>query len=123
MQFGFDTKERGATLDERRPGGHAHITCLDILDNLVLFPFVGEFEILGVKFKCGIGVVAHVEFHLVAHRGCDSGLDFLVEVEIGVATRVHRQRGVVGFVGFDTHVERNRAVGLELKSAGTKHLL
>ena len=123
LQFSFDTKQGGATANERRPGGHTHITRLNVFDNFIFFTFVGEFEVFVVEFKSGVGVIRHIEFHFVAHGSRNGGLNFLVEIEIGFSTSGKRQSGVVGFVAFHTHINLKRTGGFQLHTTGTEHRL
>ena len=113
----LDAKQSRATTNERRTGGHAHIAGLEILDNLVFLAFIGKLQVLVVKLKGGIGIVSHVEFHLVAHRGCYGGLDLLLEVEISFFTRRDREGGIIGFVHFHAHVDCSRPLGFQLHAA------
>ena len=84
LQLGLDTEQGGTTANKRRTSRHAHITSLDILDDLVLLAFIGEFEVLAVEIKGGSGIVRHIEAHLITHRSGDSGLNLLVKVKIGL---------------------------------------
>ena len=122
LHGGLDTEQGRAASYERRPGGHAHVTGLDVLDNFVLLALVLQFEVLGVEVESGIGIVVHVERHLVAHLGRDRGLYLFVKVEIGFLTGAHRQGRVVELVVFQPHVQLDGALGSELHTTGTKDL-
>ena len=122
LHGGLDTEQGRAASYERRPGGHAHVTGLDVLDNFVLLALVLQFEVLGVEVESGIGIVVHVERHLVAHLGRDRSLYLFVKVEIGFLTGAHRQGRVVELVVFQPHVQLDGALGSELHATGTKDL-
>ena len=64
-----------------RSGGHADVARLNALDYLILLTLIIKFQILGVEVKGRVGVVGHVELHLVAHRGGNRSLYLLVKVE------------------------------------------
>ena len=90
LQLGLYTEKRRTSLDERRPGGHTHISGFYQLDYFVLLTLILKFEILRVEVKCCIGVISHIKLHFVAHRCINSGLNLLVEVEIGLAASINR---------------------------------
>ena len=122
LHLGLDTEERCTTLDERRPRGHTHVSRLYELDYLVLLAFILQLEVLGIEVEGCIGVVGHVKLHFVAHRRINSGLNLLVEVEIGLSACIYRECRVVGLVRLHTHLQLYRTLCLELYSAGTEHL-
>ena len=123
LELALDAEQGRRAAYQRRPGGHRHVAGLDVLDDVVLFAFVAEFEVLGVEVEGGVGVVGHVELEPVAHAGADGGLDFLVEVEVGLALRLQRQAGVLGLVALDAHCQLHRALGAQLHAAGTEDFL
>ena len=102
LQLCLETEQCGSAADQTRPGGHADITGLQVLDNLILLTLIVEFKILGIERECGVGVVVHVELQLVADRSIDGGLDFLIEVKICLSAVLQRKRRIVGLVALDT---------------------
>ena len=123
LQLRLDTKQSRTTPNERRTSGHAHITRLKVLDDLIFLSLVSEFQVLVVKLKCRIGVVSHVELHLVAHRSGYRSLNLLVKVKVGLSTGRHHECRVVGLVALDAHVDGHRALCLELHTSRTEHRL
>ena len=123
LHGGLDTEEGRAASYERRPGSHAHVTGLDVLDDFVLLALVLQLEVLGVEVEGSIGVVVHVERHLVAHLGGDRCLYLFVEIEVGLFTRTHRQGRVVELVVLQAHIQLDRALGGQLHAAGAEDLL
>ena len=103
-------------MNQRRAGGHAHITGLNILDDFVLLTLVSQLEVLAVKIKGGSRVVRHVELHLVANRCHDIGLNLLLKVEVGFTTLGQGKRRVIGDIGLHTHIDNHRTGGLEFQS-------
>ncbi len=123
LQLGLEAEKSRRPADERRPRGHRHIARLDALDDIVFLTLVCQLEVLGVEIECGVRVIAHVELHSVADRRVDGGLDFLVEVEIGLAPRRQRQRRIVSLVALDAHLHLHRPLRLELDAARPEYLL
>ena len=123
LELGLHAEEGRTAAYEARPGGHAYVAGLYVLDYFVFLPLVGELEVLGVEVERGVGVVGHVELHLVAHRGVDVGLDFLVEVEESLAAVAQREGGIVGLVALYAERELRRTGGGETHAAGAEHLV
>ena len=105
LQFSLHAEESRTAADQARSGGHADITGLDILDDFILLAFILEFKVLRVKREGSVGVIAHIELHLIADGGIDSGLYLLVEVEIGLASIALGESRVVGEIALDAHRE------------------
>ena len=116
LQLAFDAKQRRATLYQRRPGGHRHITGLDTLHYIILLALVVESQVLGVEVESRVGIVGHIEVHTVAHRSINGGLYALIKIEIGLAARINRQRRVVGEVALHAHIDLYRPLGFKLHS-------
>ena len=123
LELCLDAEQRGGAPDEGRAGGHGHVAGLEGLDDLVLLAFVRELEVLAVEIEGGVGVVGHVELHLVAYGGRDVGLYLLVEVEVCLAARGEGEGGIVGLVGLDSHAELHAALRGEADSAGAEDFL
>ena len=49
LQLCLETEQCGSAADQTRPGGHADITGLQVLDNLILLTLIVEFKILGIE--------------------------------------------------------------------------
>ena len=91
----LDTKQRFATADERRRQVHRDITGFDRLNDIVLFAFVVEFEILLVERERSLGVIREVEVEFLAHFPLYARLDLLVKIEDVVVPRAYSKRRVV----------------------------
>ena len=112
LQLGLDTEQCRTTVYQRRTRGHAHVTGLDVLDNLIFLALISKFKILAVEVKCRSRIVGHVELHLVPDSGWHIGLDLLIKVKISLATLWDRQRRVVSRIGLDAHVDDHRTCRL-----------
>ena len=123
LQLGLHTKQGGATMDERRSRSHAHVTGLDVLDDLVFLALVSQFQILAVEIKSRSRVIRHVEAHLVTYRSGDIGLNLLIKIKVGLASLRHHQSGVIGRIALHTHVDDHRTGSFQLHSAGAENLL
>ena len=91
LKVSLDTEQRLAASDKRRRQIHRDVTRLDRLDDIVLFAFVVQFEVLLVKGERCLGVVGEVEVEFGSHLTLDAGLDLLVKIEDVVITRLERQ--------------------------------
>ena len=85
LQSRLDAEEGRGAAYQRRSGGHADVSRLDIAHYVVLRTLILKLEILRVEIEGGVGVVVEIEFHAVAHRRCHRGLYLLIEIKKGFA--------------------------------------
>ena len=121
LKLRLDTEQCSASAYQRRAGGHAHITGLYRLDNIVLGAVILQLDVLAVKVKCRIGIVIHAKFQPVAHRCIHRGLNLLVEVEIGLASRSKRQGGIIGLGAFYSGRYQHGTACAKLDAAGAEY--
>ena len=76
-------------MNEGRTGCHTHVTGFDVLDDLVFFALVSQFQVFAVKVKGRSRVIRHVEAHFISYRSSDIGLDFLIKIKVGLAALRH----------------------------------
>ena len=87
LQVRLDTEQRLAAPNQRTRQVHRYVSGLNRLDDIVLFAFVVELQVLLVEREGGLGVVTHVEVQLLTHLTLDARLDLLVEIENIVVAR------------------------------------
>ena len=87
LEVGLDTKERLTTANKGRGQVHSDITSLDRLDDIILFAFVVQFEVLLVKGERCFGVVGEVEIEFLSHLTLHTHLYLLVKVKDVVVSR------------------------------------
>ena len=110
LQVGLHTEQGGTSVDQGVAGGHADVTGLQRLDDLILLTRIGQFQLLGIEIKRGLGVVVHIEVDLRSDRGLHIQLDTLVEIKIGPFPRALRQRRVVILVRLQSHRDLGRSL-------------
>ena len=91
LEVSLDTEQRLASPDKRRRQIHRDVTRLDRLDDIVLFAFVVQFEVLLVKRERRFGVVGEVEIEFRSYFTLDAGLYLLVKIEDVIIARLERQ--------------------------------
>ena len=94
LEVRLDTEKRLTAPDERVGNIHRYITCLDGLDNIILFAFVVQFEVLLVKGERSFGIVAEVEIEAGTDLTLHAGLDLLVKIEDVIVAGTRRQRRI-----------------------------
>ena len=130
LQFQFaklhvrtDTKQARSTFHQRVVRGEGNVTSLNQLDDFVLFAFIAQLQVLGIKVERGIGVVVQVHVHLVAHLTIDIQIDFLVKVNTLGLTVTLRQRGIVDVLQCGTQLQFCRTLRLDTYTTRTENLL
>ena len=93
------------------------------MDDIVFLAFVVEFDILLVEGERGLGVVAHVEVHLLAYFALDARLDLLVEIEDVIVPRTLCQGRVLDVLVLESEEQLRRTLHLQLHTAGTEELI
>ena len=81
LQVRLDTEQRLAAPNQRARQIHRYVSGLNRLDDIVIFAFVIQFQVLLVEGKRCLRVVAHIEVQLRTYLTLDARLDLLVEVE------------------------------------------
>ena len=97
LEFGVDTEQALAALDERRIQRERYIGSLQQLDNIVLFALVFQLDLI-LEIKGCLGVPVDVGVEQVADLGVESQLDVFVKVGLDVAPSCFIDRRVVGEV-------------------------
>ena len=87
LQIRLDTEQRLAAPNQRTRQIHRYVSGLYRLDDIVLFAFVVELQVLLVEREGRLGVVTHVEVQLLTHLTLDARLDLLVEVKDIIVSR------------------------------------
>ena len=123
LEVGFDTEERFAAPDKRGRKIHGDVTRLDRLDDVVLFAFVVQFEVLLVKGEGGFCVIGKVEVESRTHFTLDAGLYLLIEIEDVVVACACSKRRVGDILVFESEEQFSRTLHLELHTAGTEHFI
>ena len=97
LEFGVDTEQALAALDERRIQRERYIGSLQQLDNIILFALVFQLDLI-LEIKGCLGVPVDVCVEQVADLGVESQLDVFVKVGLDVAPSCFIDRRVVGEV-------------------------
>ena len=119
-EFGLDTEKALCSADQVGVQRHVHIACLDELDDVILLPFIFQFQLV-LKFEGGFRVVIDFEFNFIADFGDDIHLDLFVEIEVGLPALAGVKHGVVAAVGDDPEVDFCRALGPDIDGVVTKN--
>ena len=123
LEVGLDTEQSLAAADERTVQVHGHITRLDGLDDIVLFSFVVQFEVLLVEGEGCLGVVGEVEVHFGTHFSLDAGLYLLVEVEDVVIARAQSERRVRYVLVLESEQQFGGPLHLKLYTTRAEHFV
>ena len=91
LQIGLDTKQCLTAANQRTRKVHRHVTRLDTLDDVVLFAFVVQFQVLLVERKRSLRVVGQVEVQFRTHFTLHARLDLLIKVKNIIVSRARGQ--------------------------------
>ena len=67
LQIGFNPKQRFAGVDQRVPGSHAHVSCFDIPNDIILIASVRQVNFSRIQIKRFLAIVINIEIYLIAH--------------------------------------------------------
>ena len=123
LQVRLDSEKCLTASDERRGQIHRHITGFDRLDDVVLFAFVVQFEVLLVERERSLGVVTHVKIEFRTDFSLYAGLDLLVEIEDVVIARAYSKRRVGDVLVLESEEQLGASLHLQLHTARTEHFV
>ena len=101
---------------------HAHVTCLDELQDVVFVAFVFQGEFI-FKRELRLGVVAHLKLYLLADFGGGAELYVLVEVEVGGSLLCHGERRVSSALVFHAEGHVSGTLQLDVDGVAAENLV
>ncbi len=123
LQIGLDTEKCLTARNKGRVQIHRHIPRLNGLDDVILLPLVGEFEVLLIERETGFGIVIEVEIQFIAHLAIDIDLYLLIEIEDVVVAGTDGKTRVAYILVLEAEEQLGRTLHLELHAAGAKDLV
>ena len=110
-------------MNQRVVRWEVHVTCIQLLHNLILLTLVGQRQFLCVIVERSIRTVAKVEVHLVTHAGTYVQVHRLIEIEVRRLPVTLRNRWVVRKLIVEARLQTCTSVRTDSHTTRAEYLL
>ena len=110
-------------MNQRVVRREVHITCIQLLHNLILLAFIAQFQFLSIVNERSVRSIAEIEVHLVTHTGSHMQVHRLVEIEVRGLSVAFRNGWVVRKLIVESRLQSCTSARTDSHTTRTEYLL